>query len=173
MVVFVKVWAIVLPEPPVAPVIPAPGLAVQVNVVPATLLVIATELAVPEQMLCGEAKALGIGSTVTIIGTAIPEQFVGAGPVGVTVYVTVPGVVPGLVNVCEIGVPEPAPEPVMPAEGLAVQLNTAPATVLLKATLLLLPEQIVCGLPVTLGIGFTVTVTAVLGPTQPSWVLCT
>jgi hypothetical protein len=64
---------------------PAPAVAVQLKVVPATPLVIATLLDVPEQIVCGAATASGVGLTVTITVAGSPGQLAGAGPVGVIV----------------------------------------------------------------------------------------
>ena len=58
----IRVCAMVSPEPKVAPVTPA-SLAVQLNVLPGTLLVKISEVVPPEQNTCvgGVAVATGIG----------------------------------------------------------------------------------------------------------------
>jgi len=74
-----------VPEPAKEPVIPALADAVQLKVVPATPLVIAIPVVCPEQIVCGEANALGVGFTVAITVIGAPTQLPGAGPVGVIV----------------------------------------------------------------------------------------
>jgi hypothetical protein len=83
VVLLVKVCAIGLPVPAEEPVIPALAAAVQLNVLPTTLLLIATLLVWPEQMLSAEAVAFGVGFTVIIISNGTPGQE--PEPVGVTV----------------------------------------------------------------------------------------
>ena len=81
--VAVNVWAMVAPEDAVAPETPD-CTTVQAKVVPATLLVRATEDAVPEQIVweAGVAVTTGVGLTVTTTVTGVPEQPLA---VGVTV----------------------------------------------------------------------------------------
>jgi len=83
--VLVKAWAIGVPEPAEDPVIPAEALDVHAKVVPATPLVIAMLVDCPEQMVWGEATALGVGLTVATTVIGVPAQLLGAGPVGVIV----------------------------------------------------------------------------------------
>lgn len=65
-----------------------------------------------------------------------------------------------MTSICEIVDPEEALAPVTPPVVPAiVQLNVVPATLLVRATLVVLPLQIVVGLTVdTFGVGFTVIV---------------
>ena len=76
------------PLPAVAPVTPVWEM-VQLNVVPATLLVRSMSVVSPEHNVCvaGVAVATGIGFTVTVTTIGIPSQ---PFAVGVIVYVTVP-----------------------------------------------------------------------------------
>ena len=97
---------------------------------------------------------------------AEPTQFVGAGPVGVIVKVTVTGALVVLVNATPaILVPEPlAAIPVTFAVLSLVQAKVVPATELLvlKAILVKLPALHIVWLPlvaVATGIAFTVTLT--------------
>jgi hypothetical protein len=66
----------VAPEPEVAPEIPAPLLATQVNVVPVVVLLKLTDVAAPEQIVAldGVAVTTGEGFTVTIMETGVPGQ---------------------------------------------------------------------------------------------------
>jgi hypothetical protein len=65
----------VLPLPAVAPDTPL-CVTVQANVVPATLLVRAIDVAVPEQIVCvaGVAVATGVGLTVIVTVIAFPAH---------------------------------------------------------------------------------------------------
>jgi hypothetical protein len=141
---FVNVCAIVFPDPADTPVNEAAlVLTVHVNVDPATLLVSATEVVLPEQIVVATAVAVatGIGLTITVVVIGVPGQ---AFAVGVIVYVAVCAVVEELFNVCAIVAPAPAEVPVRDAAlVVTVQSNVAPATVLVKATEVVLPEQIV------------------------------
>ena len=61
---------------------------------------------VPEQIVAVVAVVTtGLGLTVTVIVEAVPVQPLA---VGVTIYCTVPAVVPAFVNVCAIDEPLPA-----------------------------------------------------------------
>jgi hypothetical protein len=75
-----RVWDIVAPVDAVAPATPD-CTTVQANVVPVTVLLRATEVDVPEQMVCdtGVAVATGVGLTVTttVIGDPAHELAVG------------------------------------------------------------------------------------------------
>ena len=75
MPVAVTVWAMVAPEDAVAPETPD-CTTVQAKVVPVTLLVSATEVAVPEQIVCeaGVAVATGLGLTVITTVTGVPAH---------------------------------------------------------------------------------------------------
>jgi len=76
------------------------------------------------------------------------------------------------VNVCEIGVPEPAENPPVPVSPLTVQLNVVPITVgtVLRAMLVVPPLQNVWleGVATTTGTGFTVQFTELVFELQPS-----
>ena len=102
---------------------------------------------------------------VTKIMVGIPEQPLAE---GVTIYSTVPAVVPEFVRVCAIANPPEALAPVIPPLiAPTVQLKLAPLTLLFKAIFVAVPLQIVVGLAViTFGVGFTVTVTVKLLPGQ-------
>ena len=78
-----RVCAIVAPEDAVAPATPD-CTTVQTKVVPVTLLVRTTEVAVPEQIVCdaGVAVATGVGFTVITTVLGVPAQPLA---VGVTV----------------------------------------------------------------------------------------
>lgn len=78
------------------------------------MLVSATEVAVPEHIVCdaGVAVTTGIGLTVMTTVLADPAHPVA---VGVTVYVAVPAVVPVAVSVWDMVAPEDAVAPETPA----------------------------------------------------------
>jgi hypothetical protein len=59
------------PEPAAAPVIEPEVATVHANVVPATLLVRAIEVALPEQMVEGDGVAVAVGLGLTVITTVI------------------------------------------------------------------------------------------------------
>jgi hypothetical protein len=88
----------------------------------------------PEQIVCpvSESLTLGIGFTVTVTTTGSPGQRVGSGPVGVMVYLTVPGTKEptGNVRTSAIGeVPDPGFAPVTPpVVPLTIQLKLVPVT---------------------------------------------
>jgi len=88
--------------------------------------------------------------------------------VGVIVYVAVPALVPVAFNVCAIDEPEPFDAPLTP-DWETVQANVAPPVLLVNATDVAPPEQIVCveGVAVTPGAGLTVTVAVMFEPAQP------
>jgi len=118
----------------------------------------------PEQSVSveGEAVATGTGFTVMVTdGTAAVQP---APVVATTEYVTVPEVVPVVVNVCEMLVPEPAAAPLIPVDEDTVQLNVVPATLLVRGMFVVAPEQMVAGsgVAVMTGLGFTV-ITIVTG----------
>jgi hypothetical protein len=122
----------------------------------------------PEQIVVAAAVAVatGIGFTVTVVVIGAPGQPLA---VGVTVYVAVCAVTEELFKVCAIVEPAPAEVPVNePALVVTVQSNVVPATVLVNATDVVLPEQIVCGEgdAVATGVGFTVIVTVIGAPGQ-------
>jgi len=62
--------------------------------------------------------------------------------------------------------PDPAEEPVIPALAEAVQEKVVPATLLVIPTLVVCPEQMLCGLATALGVGLTVATTVTAAPTQ-------
>ena len=70
----VSTWLIADPDPALAPEMPAPLAAVQLKVVPPTVLVKLTDVAAPEQIVdtAGVAVATGAGLTVMITGTEDP-----------------------------------------------------------------------------------------------------
>lgn len=72
------------------------------------------------------------------------------------------------VSVCAIVEPDEAEAPVT-LDCVTVQLNVVPDTLLVRAMEVGLPEQMVCeeGVAVTVGVGFTVTVTTTGVPGQP------
>ena len=125
------------------------------------------DVAVPEQMVCagGAAVTFGVGLTVTVIVTGVPEQPL---TVGVAVYTAVPAVEPVAVNVCEIEVPLLAEAPETPV-CVTVQAYVVPETLLFSVMEVEVPEQIVCvaGVAVSTGTGFTVMVTVTGDPVQP------
>ena len=88
--------------------------------------------------------------------------------VGVTVYVTVPIVLPEAVSDCSILLPEPADAPETPFWE-TVHAKVVPDTLLVRSIELAVPEQIksLAGVAVTFGVGFTVTVKIIGGPGQP------
>ena len=78
---------------------------VQAKVEPAGDDVNAIAVASPEQMVeVAAVVTVGFGLTVTVMVSAVPGQPVN---VGVTIYCTVPAVVPGLVRFCAIVEPLP------------------------------------------------------------------
>lgn len=130
---------------------------VQLNVVPATELLSAMLVAVPLHSVSRLVVVTsGVGLTVTIILLVIPGHELA---VGVTIYVTVPAVVPGLVSTCDIAGPLFAVAPVIPPViAPIVQLYVAPATLLLRVMFVLVALHIVVGpVYVTFGVGLTVT----------------
>jgi hypothetical protein len=165
----VRAWAIVAPEEEVAPVIPpvtAP--IVQLNVVPVTLLLNAIFVVAPLQMVVGPVDVkFGAGLTVTTMVVGVPVHELA---VGVTVYVTVPAAVPGLISIWAIVAPPDELAPVIPpVTEPTVQLKAAPATLLVNAILVVVALQIVVGLTVvTFGTGLTTTATSyVVGLVHP------
>src|SRR5439155_26912547 len=88
-------------------------------------------------------------------------------PVGVIVYVIVPGDVPVAVNVCAIALPLLLVAPVTP-DCDTVQLNVVLATLLVNAIDVAVPVQIVCedGVAVATGVGLTVMVNVIAVPVQ-------
>ncbi len=154
-----------VPEPAEAPVTFV-CVTVHAKVAPAVLLDKVILEALPEQMLCevADAVTLGAGLTVTVAVKALPAQ---PPTDGVIVYTAVPGLVVVAVNVCAITVPELAEAPVT-LFCVTVQLKVVPATLLVRATVELCNEQMLCeeGLAVADGIGFTVTVAVIGVPVQ-------
>lgn len=84
-------------------------------------------------------------------------------------YTAVPGLAVVAVNVCAMVAPELALAPVT-FVWVTVQLNVVPLTLLVKATVVVCKEQILCevGVAVADGIGFTVTVTTIGAPEHPA-----
>ena len=110
-------------------------------------------------------ETLGVGLTVTTMLAGVPEQEFA---VGVTIYVTVPAVLPGLTSIWAIVDPPEALAPVIPpVTGPIVQLKVAPGILLVRAILVVVALHIVVGLTVvTSGIGLTVIVNVCCGPSQ-------
>ena len=101
------------------------------------MLLNATEVVLPEHIVCELADTVGEGFTVIVTVTGAPLQ-----PLrdGVTVYTAVPPVLPVVVKLWAIVLPLPAKAPVTPV-CTTVQLKPVPATLLLKATDVVPPEQ--------------------------------
>ena len=101
-----------VPEAAVAPVTPD-CVTVQLKVVPLTPPVSAMDVADPEQIVCavGVAVTVGVGFTVMVTVTGVPEQPFAD---GVIVYTAVPAAVPVAVSVCAIVDPEAAVAPDSP-----------------------------------------------------------
>jgi hypothetical protein len=122
----------------------------------------------PLQIDCddGVADPTGRGLTVTSTVKAVPAH---PFAVGVTVYLTIPAVVPVLVSVCDIDVPEPPLNPVTaaPDNCAAVHVKLVPATVEFKAMFVDDALQMVCALADPTGWGLTVTTTVSGVPTHP------
>ena len=163
----VSVCAIVEPLDALSPVIPPVIVPiVQLKVAPVTLLFNVIFVVVPLQIVVGLAVVtFGFGFIVTTMFVGAPGQPFAD---GVTIYVTVPAVVPGLVSVCAIVDPLDALAPVIPPViDPIVQLKVAPVTLLFNAIFVAVPLQIVVGLAVvTFGVGYNVTVTVNVNPVQ-------
>lgn len=131
------------------PVIVAPDCcaAVHVYVVPATVELKATLVVAPLQIVSGLAEPKGFGFTVMSTVNVFPGQLLGE--MGVTVYLTTPGVaLLVFVNVCAMLVPHAAaqfenPVIVEPDNWAAVHVNVELGTVELKVTDVVNPLQIV------------------------------
>lgn len=125
------------------------------------------DVALPEQIVCedGVAITVGTGFTVTVTVIGVPGH---PPAVGVMVYTAVPAAVPVVLIVCTMLEPEPDVAPVTPLCD-TVQLYVVPVTLLVSEIDVALPEQIVAdeGVAVTVGFGFTVTVTEIGVPVQP------
>ena len=81
--------------------------------VPATLLLKATDGVLPEQMVCDKGVAVTDGPVLTVMATVTgaPEQPFNA---GVTVYTAVPAALPVVVRFCAMLLPLPAEPPDTP-----------------------------------------------------------
>jgi hypothetical protein len=114
--------------------------------------------------LAVETSGLGLTVTTTFIG--VPGQ---PFAVGVTTYVTVPGVASVLVRVCAIVGPLDAEAPdIVPLTDPIVHEKVAPATLLLNGMFVVAPLQIVVIPPeVTFGVGLTVITTLTGKPEHP------
>ena len=102
--------------PPV--IVPAEGATVHVKVDAPTVDVLKVKPVTSplHNVSLADAEPSGLGFTLTFTINVLPTQNVGAGPVGVTVYLICPGDIEfGSVKVCAILVPEPALEPVITA----------------------------------------------------------
>ena len=80
---------------------------------------------------------------------------------GVTTYCTVPAVGPVAVSVCAMEAPDPSVEPEA-FVGVWVQLNVAPAGLLVKFNAVALPEHTDVG-PVIVAVGLGLTTKSVYG----------
>jgi hypothetical protein len=138
---------------------------VQLYVAPATLLFNDRAVLVPEHIVVIPVKLpTGAGFTVTAMLIGEPgHEFA----VGVTVYVTIPGLVLDALSVCAIEFPEPGDEPVAKLS-VELQEKVVPDTVLVNTMEVVFPEQIEVGpLKLVTGFGFTVTVMVIGEPGQP------
>lgn len=164
--VAVSVWAMDDPEPAVAPLAPD-WLTVQLKTVPLTVPLSAMDVALPEQMVCdvGVAVTFGVGLTVTVTVTGVPEQ---PFAVGVIVYTAVPATEPVVLSVCTMLDPLPDDAPDTPVWA-TVQENVVPVILLVREIDVEPPEQNDCeeGVAVATGFGFTVIVTDTGVPEQP------
>lgn len=90
-----------------------------------------------------------------------------AGVEAITLYVTVPGVAPVVVSVCEILLPLAAEAPDTPVE-VIVQLNVEPAILLVNGIDVVPPEHkvVATGVADATGFGFTVIITGTGVPVQ-------
>lgn len=123
----------------------------------------------PEQIVWVTGVTVAAGTGFTVITTVIgnPGQ---PADVGVTVYVTVPGVMPVFDKTCAMEFPLPALAPVTPADETTVQVKVVPLTALLRAMEVVWPEQMVCaaGVAAATGIGLTVITTVMGAPGHPA-----
>jgi hypothetical protein len=153
--------------PPLTPVCET----VQLIVVPDTLLLNAMEVIPPSQNVIEEGVAVitGVGFTVTLTVIGVPGH---PEAEGVIVYTTVPAVVPVAVSVCAMADPLPDNAPEAPV-CVTVHENVVPVTLLVRATPVTVPEQIVCdeGVASATGVGFTVIVMAGTVVVQPAGVV--
>lgn len=125
-------------------------------------------------MLVEVALHIVVGPTVVTfgVGLTVTTTFIGAPghelAVGVTMYVTDPGDVPGFISTWAIVGPLEALAPVIPpATPPIVQLNVAPATLLASAIFVEVELQIVIGpAAVISGVGLTEIVNVSPGPSH-------
>jgi hypothetical protein len=160
---------IVLPDPPLAPVMPPVIVpTVQVNVLAALAVraILGLVLLQVENVLA--VVTTGLGLTVTVIVYAGPGHAGVAVEVGVTIYWTVPAaLLLGLVNVCAIVGPLPTDAPVIPPVIVPTVHVNVLAALAVNAMLVAVALQIVAVLAVvTTGVGLTVTVIVYAGPGQ-------
>jgi len=164
----VSVWLMVEPEPALAPVIPpviVPIVQVKVLVRLAVRLIL---VAVPVQMFAvlGVVMA-GAGFTVIVIVEGVPAHDPVVA-VGVTIYCTVPAVLPGLVSTWLMVEPDPLLAPVIPPVIVPIVQEKVLGVLAVKARFGPVPLQIVAAVvDVTTGAGLTVTVIVKGFPTQP------
>jgi hypothetical protein len=143
---------------------------VQLKVVPETAPVNCIGIIlVSEQIVCddGVATAFGVGFTSTVAVIGVPGQPLA---IGVIVNVTVIGALVVLVNDPLILPEPPFAIPVIVNVLSLDQLNTVPATLPLKAIVVMAePEQMVCdtGAATAFGVGFTNTFAVIAAPGQP------
>lgn len=162
-----SVWAMEVPELVLPPLIVPDCATVHPKVVLPTVLLNEIPVAAPLQIVGAEgvAVATGRGFIVTVAVMAEPTQVVGAGPVGVMVYVAVPAaLLLLLVSVCAMDVPEPLLPPLMVADCATVQANVVLPTVLVKAMegAVALQMKGAEGVAVATGIEFIVTVAVLI-----------
>jgi hypothetical protein len=135
--------------------------------VPAKVLVSDTEVVAPEQIVweAGVAVATGMGLTVIITVSGVPEQPLAE---GVIVYVAVPAVMPVVLRLWAMAEPEDAVAPETP-DCTTVHEKVVPATLLVRDIVVAVPEHRVCnaGVAVMTGMGLTVITTTLGVPAQP------
>jgi hypothetical protein len=133
---------------------------------PVTLLLNTIFVVAALQIVVGPAVVtLGVGLTVTTTFTGVPEHELAD---GVTIYVTVPIEIPGLISTWAIVEPDDEVAPVIPpVTDPIVQLKVAPGTLLVSAILVEVAVHIVViPVAITSGIGLTVIVKVCTGPSQ-------
>jgi hypothetical protein len=156
-----SVWAMLLPEPALAPVIPPVTVpTVQVKVLVAVEVSVMFVVAPLQMVALLAVVTAGVGLTVTVIVYGAPGHAGVAVDVGVTIYSTDPAVeLLGLFNVWAILFPEPPLAPViLPVIVPTVHVNVL-AAVAVNAMFVAVALQIAAVFAVvTTGVGLTVTV---------------
>jgi hypothetical protein len=170
----VNTWLMALPLEALAPVmLPVLVPKVQAKVLPALAVRLRLGDAPLQVLDVVLLVSVGVGFTVTVTLVAAPAQEAGAFVVGVTAYTIEPAVASlGLVNTWSRLLPLEALAPVMvPVLVPNVQAKVLPALAV-KLKFGLAPLQVLAVvLLVSVGVGFTVTVTLVAGPAQEPVVL--